>query len=111
MQVMNKEIRDTDPHTSTVLKIYDLLKLNVLLQRITIYWDNNLNQGVSLLIQGSPNGTKWFDIGAVISVAAGGGLNPEDYAVLNEMHNHLRIIATCTVQPATGALKLWIEMN
>jgi len=107
MQMFDLELRDTDPHDSDVLNLVDKLRLNVFLQKITIYYDNNLDKTVSINVKVSPNGTKFFDTSPTITVSAG----EDDYAVLTEWHPYVKVVVQCSEVPTQGAIKVWVEAS
>ena len=108
-KIMDLEIRDTDAHDSAIV---DNSKTQVgygIGAKAALYYDNGLNQAVSLQVKGSPDGSKWFNVGSAISVAAQGGAGDEGYETLAEFHTFLKVEAKCSVAPASGRIEVWLE--
>lgn len=94
----NEAIRDTAAHNSVTVENHGF--------RVkTIIIDNTLNQSVSLQLQGSRDGTAWFNVGLAFDIPA----STLTYQSSDEYFPHVRFVATCAVAPASGNLNAWIE--
>ncbi len=71
-------------------------------QTILIY--NDLNQNVTIQLQGSVDKTNWLDIGDAFSVTT----LTKDYATVSDYFPYYRVTAKCAAAPTTGDLNAWI---
>ena len=71
-------------------------------ETIVVY--NDLDEDVSIQLQGSLDGTNWIDIGNAFTVSAG----DKDYDTVTDYFPHYRVTAKCTTAPTTGDLNVWI---
>ena len=71
-------------------------------ETIVIY--NDLDETVSIQLQGSLDETNWIDIGDPFNVAT----NIKDYATVTDYFPCYRITAICSTAPTTGDLDAWI---
>jgi hypothetical protein len=94
----DEAIRDTSPHNSATME-------NQGFRVKTIIIDNQLNQSVSLQMQGSRNGSGFFNVGSPFVIAA----TTLTYQSSDEYFPHVKFVATCSVAPTSGNLNAWIE--
>ena len=71
-------------------------------ETVVVY--NNLNQNVSIQLQGSIDKTNWLDIGNAFSITT----LEKDYDTVTDYFPHYRITAKCSTAPITGELNAWI---
>jgi hypothetical protein len=90
-------IRDTSEHTSAVAKTGEFTA-----QTITV--ENGLNQQATLQLQGSRDGTVFFDINDPFNIPA----STNDYETVTDYFPCYRLVASCAVSPTTGTLTCYI---
>lgn len=73
-------------------------------QAETIVVYNNLDENVSIQLQGSIDGTTWLDIGNPFTVTT----STKDYETVTDYFPNYRVTAKCTTAPTTGDLDVWI---
>ena len=94
-----KEIRDTADHNGDAVPAIGVWKCSVA-------WANGLNQDASLQIQGSwdKDFSKAFNIGTAETATTG----TNSYKEVTSYFPFYRVVATCSVAPATGSLTVKI---
>ena len=99
------QIRDTNPHNSAVREYPRYLKVD----RCTVIFKNGLDKDVSLQVQGSVDKdfTVPVDIGNAIVAPA--NMTKGDYEWFMAYFPYVRVVATCSEAPTSGALDVWIE--
>ena len=90
-------IRDTANHNSA-------LSVSGEFMAKTITVENGLDQQVNCQLQGSHDGTKWFDVGSSWNVAA----TTDGYQTVDTFFPLYRVQAICGTAPTTGVLDVCI---
>jgi len=91
-------IRDTNVKTSVVADTGEFTA-----ETITI--ENGMDQTITFQLQGSHDGTVWFNIGSTFTVAA----TTDDYETVTDFFPCYRVTAqSVTTAPTTGDLDVWI---
>lgn len=71
-------------------------------ETIVIY--NDLDEAVSIQLQGALDLTNWIDMGDSFTVATG----VKDYDTVTDYFPYYRVTTKCTTAPTTGDLNVWI---
>lgn len=92
--VISNDIRDSNLKTSDPV---DFTSHNKIALRLV----NTLNEECVVQVQGSLNGTDFFDVGDPFTLAASTGA---DIATITDAYNSIRVTAICSVSPSSGSI-------
>jgi len=98
--VYSEDIRDTNLHTSGSVAVEGY-------RSAVITINNTLDQDVTIQVQGSLDGSDWYDIGSSFSVTAGN----KDYQTFTEAWIYVRITVQCGSSPTSGSLTVKMALR
>jgi len=94
----DEAIRDTSVHNSVGVNSNEMPVK-------TLIVNNALNQTVTLQMQASRDNTNWFNVGTTFDVLT----NAWFWQSCDTFFPYGRMVAQCSVAPASGTLSVWCE--
>lgn len=96
-EIESEDIRDTSPHTSSIIS-------GSLKRLFNFVFVSTLDDAVSIQLQSTPDGTTWINIGPATAVAAGA----TDYQTISDPWKQFKCVSTCAIAPTSGTLKIQV---